>query len=130
MEDWQGAPDPKCRGTGGLVFVQSTPDPNPIAPAMVEGARSIGMPTFDSNNGRLMEGDGGASIIDLLVRDGKRLSVFRTYVFPYCCIARALSESISCNQHYAESSFTLHHAIVSIRGLFERHCLDFRADIR
>jgi len=63
--------------------VQSAPDPNPIAPAMVEGARSIGMPTFDSNNGRLMEGDGGASIIDLRVRDGKRLSVFRTYAFPY-----------------------------------------------
>jgi len=83
MEDWQGAPDPTRRGTGGLVFVQSAPDPNPIAPAMVEGARSIGMPTFDSNNGRLMEGDGGASIIDVLVRDGKRLSVFRTYVFPY-----------------------------------------------
>ena len=50
---------------------------------MVEGARSIGMPTFDSNNGRLMEGDGGASIIDVRVRDGKRLSVFRTYAFPY-----------------------------------------------
>src|SRR5882762_6377422 len=57
IEDWQGAPDPTRRGTGGLVFVQSAPDPNPIAPAMVEGARSIGMPTFDSNNGRLMEGD-------------------------------------------------------------------------
>jgi choline dehydrogenase len=83
IEDWQGAPDPMRRGTGGLVFVQSAPDPNPIAPAMVEGARSIGMPTFDSNNGRLMEGDGGASIFDLRVRDGKRLSVFRTYVFPY-----------------------------------------------
>jgi 3-hydroxy-9,10-secoandrosta-1,3,5(10)-triene-9,17-dione monooxygenase len=26
---------------------------------MVEAARSMGMPTFDSNNGRLMEGDGG-----------------------------------------------------------------------
>src|SRR5467141_3638378 len=83
MEDWQGAPDPTRRGTGGLVFVQSAPDPNPIAPAMVEGARSIGMPTFDSNNGRLMEGEGGASILDLRVHDGKRLSVFRTYVFPY-----------------------------------------------
>jgi len=83
MEDWQGAPDPTRRGTGGLVFVQSAPDPNPIAPAMVEGARSIGMPTFDSNNGRLMEGAGGASIIDVRLRDGKRLSVFRTYVFPY-----------------------------------------------
>jgi choline dehydrogenase len=83
IEDWQGAPDATRRGTGGLVFVQSAPDPNPIAPAMVEGARSIGMPTFDSNNGRLMEGEGGASILDLRVRDGKRLSAFRTYVFPY-----------------------------------------------
>ena len=83
IEDWQGAPDPTRRGTGGLVFVQSAADPNPIAPAMVEGARSIGMPTFDSNNGRLMEDGGGASIIDVNVRDGKRLSVFRTYVFPY-----------------------------------------------
>ena len=83
MEDWQGAPDPTRRGTGGLVFVQSAPDPNPIAPAMVEAARSIGMPTFNSNNGALMEGNGGASIMDLRVRDGKRLSVFRTYVFPY-----------------------------------------------
>jgi choline dehydrogenase len=83
IEDWQGAPDPTRRGTGGLVFVQSAPDPNPIAPAMVEGARSIGIPTFDSNNGRLMEGAGGASILDLRVRDGKRLSVFRTYAFPH-----------------------------------------------
>ncbi len=83
IEDWQGAPDPTRRGTGGLVFVQSAPDPNPIAPAMVEGARSIGVPTFDSNNGRLMEDGGGASIIDVRARDGKRLSVFRTYVFPY-----------------------------------------------
>src|SRR6201985_3260376 len=83
MEDWQGAPDPTRRGTGGLVFVQSAPDPNPIAPAMVDAARSIGMPTFDSNNGRMMEGAGGASIMDVRVRDGKRLSVFRSYVFPY-----------------------------------------------
>ena len=83
IEDWQGAPDPRRRGAGGLVFVQSAPDPNPIAPAMVEGARAIGMPTFDSNNGRLMEAGGGVSILDLRVRDGKRLSVFRTYVFPY-----------------------------------------------
>ena len=83
IEDWQGAPDPRRRGAGGLVFVQSAPDPNPIAPAMVEAARAIGMPTFDSNNGRLMEAGGGVSILDLRVRDGKRLSVFRTYAFPY-----------------------------------------------
>src|SRR3982075_1981017 len=83
IEDWQGAPDPTRRGTGGVGFVAVAPHPDTHAPAMVEGARSVGIPTFDSNNGRLMEGDGGASILDLRVRDGKRLSVFRTYTFPY-----------------------------------------------
>jgi choline dehydrogenase len=83
IEDWNGVADPGRRGSGGLVFVQPAPDPNPIAPAMVERARTVGMPTFDSNNGVLMEGDGGASLLDLRVRDGKRLSVFRTYAFPY-----------------------------------------------
>jgi choline dehydrogenase len=82
IEDWHGAPDPKYRGTGGPVFVQPAPDPNPIAPAMVEGARSIGIPTFEHHNGRMMEGDGGAAIFDLLVRDGQRLSVFRSYTYP------------------------------------------------
>src|ERR1700716_3235725 len=83
IEDWHGAPDPQRRGTGGPVFVQSAPDPKPIGRAVVEGARSIGIPTFESNNGRMMEGNGGASILDLRVRDGKRLSIFRSYTFPY-----------------------------------------------
>jgi choline dehydrogenase len=37
VEDWRGAPDPHYRGVGGPVFVQSAPDPNPLAPATVEG---------------------------------------------------------------------------------------------
>jgi choline dehydrogenase len=82
IEDWHGAPDPAYRGTGGPVFVQPAPDPNPIAPAMLEGARSVGIPTFENQNGRMMEGEGGASIIDVCVRDGKRQSVFRSYTFP------------------------------------------------
>jgi choline dehydrogenase len=73
----------KYRGTGGPVFVDPAPDPNPIAPAMLDGAQSVGIPTFENQNGRMMEGSGGASIIDLLARDGKRMSVFRAYVFPY-----------------------------------------------
>jgi choline dehydrogenase len=83
IENWHGAPDPKYRGTGGPVFVQPAPDPNSVAPAMVEGAHSVGIPTFENQNGRLMESDGGASIIDLLVRNGKRQSIFRSYTFPY-----------------------------------------------
>jgi choline dehydrogenase len=83
IEDWHGAPDPKYRGTGGPVFVQPAPDPNPIAPAMLEGARSVGIPTFENQNGRMMEAAGGSSILDLRIRDGKRQSVFRSYTFPY-----------------------------------------------
>jgi choline dehydrogenase len=83
IEDWHGAADPEHRGRGGPVFVQPAPDPNPIAPAMAEGARSIGIPMFESNNGGVMEGDGGASILDLRLRNRKRLSVFRSYTFLY-----------------------------------------------
>jgi choline dehydrogenase len=83
IEDWHGTPDPRYRGTGGPVFVQPAPDPNPVAPATVEGARSVGIPSFQSHNGVMMEGEGGASIMDLRVRDGMRQSVFRSYAFPY-----------------------------------------------
>jgi choline dehydrogenase len=83
IEDWHGAPDPAYRGTGGPVYVEPAPDPNPIAPAALEGARSVGIPTFENQNGRMMESGGGGSIIDLRVRDGCRQSVFRSYVFPY-----------------------------------------------
>lgn len=83
VEDWHGAPDSRYRGTSGPMFVQPAQDPNPIAPSMVEAARSVGIPKFESHNGRMMEGDGGASIIELIVRGGKRQSVFQSYVFPY-----------------------------------------------
>ena len=83
IEDWHGAPDPDYRGSGGPVYVGPAPDPNPVAPATLEAARSVGIPTFENQNGRMMEGDGGASIHDLLARNGYRQSVFRSYVFPY-----------------------------------------------
>jgi choline dehydrogenase len=82
IEDWHGAPDPDYRGTGGPVYVQPAPDPNPIALAALVAARSVGIPTFENQNGRMMEGEGGASIFDVLARGGCRQSVFRSYVFP------------------------------------------------
>jgi choline dehydrogenase len=83
IEDWHGTPDPGYRGTGGPVHVEPATDPNPIAHAVLDAARSVGIPTFANQNGRMMEGNGGASIIDLRVRNGYRQSVFRSYVFPY-----------------------------------------------
>jgi choline dehydrogenase len=83
IEDWHGAPDPKYRGSGGPVYVQPAPISNPIFPAVLEGARAAGIPTFENPNGRMQEAEGGCSIQDIRSRDGKRQSIFRSYTFPY-----------------------------------------------
>src|SRR5262245_38342800 len=82
IEDWHGAPDPRYRGTGGPVFVQPLQNPTPAVRALFEARRSLGIPIFENQNGRIMEADGGASVPDMRIRDGKRQSVFRAYVFP------------------------------------------------
>jgi choline dehydrogenase-like flavoprotein len=83
IEDWHGTGEPNHRGTGGPVFVQPTPDPHPVATTVVKAARTLGIPTYQSPNGRLMEEMRGAAITDVRYRDGKRLSLFRTYTAPY-----------------------------------------------
>jgi choline dehydrogenase len=83
IEDWQGEPDVTRRGSGGEVFVQPAPNPNPIATAMVEAASSIGIPAFADQNGAMMEADAGAALSNVRIRDGKRRSVFRSYVYPW-----------------------------------------------
>lgn len=83
VEDWHGAADPQYRGTGGPVFVQPAPEPSPLAPATVAAARSVGIPTFENPNGRMMEGPRGAAISDIRSRNSKRESVFRSYTYPY-----------------------------------------------
>lgn len=82
IEDWQGSEDPLRRGRGGPVHVQTAVDPQPVALAMVEAAGSLGLPTFETPNGEMMEGRGGAAITDLIVRAGRRSSIFRSYVYP------------------------------------------------
>jgi choline dehydrogenase len=82
IENWQGERDPLRRGVGGPVYVESAPNPQPTALALVEAARTLGLPTFATPNGEMMEGRGGAAITDLIVRDGRRCSIFRSYVYP------------------------------------------------
>lgn len=83
IEDWQGTPDPLRRGVGGPVHVQPAPDPGPAALAMLDAALEMGIPTHQSPNGAMMEGPGGAAISDVLIRDGKRHSLFRAFAWPY-----------------------------------------------
>ncbi|MEE6138130.1 GMC oxidoreductase [Mycobacterium sp. 050128] len=83
IEDWHGVGEPDHRGRGGPVFVQPAPDPHPVASAAVKAARTVGIPTFQSPNGRMMEEMRGAGITDVRRHGEKRLSVYRTYTAPY-----------------------------------------------
>jgi choline dehydrogenase len=83
IEDWQGSGESPHRGRGGLVFVAPAAGPHPLAPTVLEAAKGFGIPTYQSPNGRLMEENRGAAVTDMRIRDGQRVSVFRSYVGPY-----------------------------------------------
>lgn len=82
IESWQGQPDPRYRGTTGPVWVQPAKDPSPIASALLDAAEDLGIPRFDHPNGQMMEGEGGVAFADMLVREGRRHSLYRAYVRP------------------------------------------------
>ena len=83
IENWQGTPDPAYRGSGGPVWVQPAAAPSPVALALLDAAGEIGIPVFDHPNGAMMEQAGGAAITDMLVREGRRHSLYRAYVRPW-----------------------------------------------
>lgn len=83
IEDWHGAPDAEYRGSGGPIYVQPKSNPHPASSVVIEAASCLGIQPFDHPNGKMMEGKGGAAIIEVRARDGKRQSVFRSYTYPY-----------------------------------------------
>jgi choline dehydrogenase len=82
IEDWRGRPDLVRRGQNGLLYITPPIEPNPVAVAMLTAADELGIPVFDDQNGAMMEGSGGASYMNLRIRDGRRQSIFRSYIFP------------------------------------------------
>jgi choline dehydrogenase len=81
IEDWKGSPDPDYRGSGGPMHVQPAPDLHPFFDSLLEAAESNGFPRFENANGRMMEADGGCAVVDEIVKDGRRQSVFRSYAY-------------------------------------------------
>jgi len=81
IENWQGAPDAERRGNGGRLWVTPAQDPNPIAPAMVKAAASVGIPAFEDQNGAMMEGAGGVAIANLRIKDGQRRNLPSDYLY-------------------------------------------------
>src|SRR5215472_2469651 len=82
IEAWAGDPDPAYRGMAGTVHVQPAADLHPFSAALLEGAESLGLRRFPNANGEMMEAAGGCAVIDETVRNGKRQSIFRSYLYP------------------------------------------------
>jgi choline dehydrogenase len=82
IESWRGAADPLRRGSSGPVYVAQTRSPAPLATAATEAFVSAGLTRYDDANGIMMETDGGIAPTNTIIRDGKRQSIFRSYLYP------------------------------------------------
>ena len=82
IEDWRGSPDPGYRGSDGPMHVQPAPGLHPFFDALLEAAESNGFHRFENAGGRMMEADGGCAVVDEIIKDGRRQSVFRSYAYP------------------------------------------------
>jgi choline dehydrogenase len=82
MENWQGKADSHYRGKGGPVWVQPAFDPPPVALGMLAACRSLGMPMLDDLNGAREIGAGGFALMNQIIRDGRRQSMARSYLYP------------------------------------------------
>jgi signal transduction histidine kinase len=83
IEDWHGVPDPEHRGIGGLVHVEPASGPASQPSVLVAAVESISILIFANPNGAMVEAEGGVSTMDVIVRDGRRRSVFRADAFPW-----------------------------------------------
>jgi choline dehydrogenase len=82
IENWQGPANPEWRGSGGLVTVHQRAR-SPLSAALFESCASHRIPSYPDQNGQLMESDGGSALGEYLIADCKRLSIFRSYTYPY-----------------------------------------------
>jgi choline dehydrogenase len=81
-ENWQGASDTRYRGKGGPVWCQPANNPHPLAPAMLNACRSLGYPVLADQNGKREEGGTGFALMNQIIRDGRRQSMARSYLYP------------------------------------------------
>lgn len=82
MESWQGAPDARYRGKNGPVWCQPASNPHPVAPAMLAACRALGYPVLADQNGAREEGGTGFALMNQIIRDGRRQSMARSYLYP------------------------------------------------
>jgi choline dehydrogenase len=63
------------------MHVQPSAGSHPFFGALLEAAESAGLQRFENSSGRLMEAEEGCALVDEIVHDGRRQSVFRSYTY-------------------------------------------------
>src|SRR3989454_414482 len=79
QEDWEGGAN-AWRGAGGPIHIRRPKDPHPTAPAFIDAARQMDMPTLDDVNGPMRPGAGYINMN--IAPDGTRVSAVRAFLRP------------------------------------------------
>ena len=103
VENWQGKPDARYRGQGGPVWCQPAANPHPVAPAMLAACRSMNLPVLADQNGAREEGSGGFALMNQIIRDGRRQSMARSYLYP---VLSRKNVTLLVNAHVDRLTFT------------------------
>ncbi|MCW2523047.1 MAG: hypothetical protein JWO63_1382 [Frankiales bacterium] len=77
-EDWQGGASSE-RGVGGPMRIETSPDPHPIAAALLLAAAELGLPVIEDPNG---PSNLGAAYSNLMIAGGRRCSAAVGYLQP------------------------------------------------
>ncbi|MBE7728293.1 GMC family oxidoreductase [Komagataeibacter sp. FXV3] len=83
LEDWDGPPNSRLRGSGGPVYVTRPANPVPVAHGLVCAAQAQGIPAVEDLNAEAMEQAGAAGIPNVTVRgDHQRVSMATAFIRP------------------------------------------------
>ncbi|MFO6453437.1 MULTISPECIES: GMC family oxidoreductase [unclassified Aeromicrobium] len=82
IENWQGTPDPRTRGTSGPVWVQPSADSLPLVEATLRAIKEAGLPVVDDLNGEREVTGNGFALMNQIIKDGRRHSMARAFLYP------------------------------------------------
>ena len=82
VENWQGEEDSQYRGKNGPVWCQPAHDPLPVANAMLDACRGLGLPVKDDLNGEREVTGEGIALMNHIIRDGQRQNMAKSYLYP------------------------------------------------
>ncbi|HEY9312265.1 GMC family oxidoreductase [Williamsia sp.] len=77
-ENWEGGAS-ELRGGAGPLTITTPADPHPVAEALLGAAAELGFPVLDDSNGDDVL---GASLANLTISGGRRMSTARAYLDP------------------------------------------------